>query len=280
MTDSTCDLSEVARLKYGVVVVPLHVWLGGMSYLDRVDFDSGGFYKRFRAAGQGAQSSQPSVGEFASVYSDLLKTHDAVVSIHISARLSGTVQTASIAAESVDPLRVRLVDSRHVSVGLGLVVQAAGEAILADEDLERGGGGRGSCRRGHPVYGALPSLEVAVEGAPERARRPPRRAHRTQAADRLRRRGRGPHRRRATRLLPGAASRGRPGGPVRRRRSCASRHRSCRRPGGHPGCTHNNAFAPCLVVTRRCRYWRQERSSRRTSGWAPSRSAYTASQSR
>ncbi|MBN1629721.1 MAG: DegV family protein [Thermoleophilia bacterium] len=162
--DSTCDLSEDARQKYVTAMVPLHVQVGGVSYLDRVDLDPRGFYKLFREAGQEAQSSQPSVGEFANVYSNLLEHHDAVVSIHISARLSGAVQSATLAAETVDPARVLVIDSQKVSMGVGLVVQAAGEAIAAGEDLAGVAAAARAVARDTRVYGTLQSLEVAVKG--------------------------------------------------------------------------------------------------------------------
>jgi DegV family protein with EDD domain len=143
VTDSTCDLREVERSKYVTAVVPLHVTVGGISYLDRVDLDSERFYKLFRETGQLAQSSQPSVGEFANVYKSLLESYDQVVSIHISGRLSGAVNSASMAADAVDPARIRVVDSRKVSAGVGLVVQTAGEAIAAGLALDEVGGGGG-----------------------------------------------------------------------------------------------------------------------------------------
>jgi DegV family protein with EDD domain len=164
VTDSTCDLPEAQQLKYGPIMVPLHVSLSGASYLDRVEMDSATFYKRFREAGQIAQSSQPSVGEFVNVYAGLLATHDSVISVHISNRLSGAVQSASIAADTVDPGRVRVIDSRHVSVGLGLVVRAAGEAILSGETLDSVAAAAEAAARATRVYGALPDLEVAVKG--------------------------------------------------------------------------------------------------------------------
>jgi fatty acid-binding protein DegV len=68
VTDSTCDLREAELRKYVAAVIPLHVWFGGNSYLDRVDFDSAHFFKLFREGGQAAQSSQPSVGDFVNVY--------------------------------------------------------------------------------------------------------------------------------------------------------------------------------------------------------------------
>lgn len=164
VTDSTCDLAEATQAVYRPTVVPLHFTIGGVSYLDRVDMDLATFYKRFRASGQVAQSSQPSVGEFVNVYESLLRDHNAVVSVHIAARLSGAVQSASIAATTVDAARVRVVDSRHVSAGLGLVVQAAGEAIQAGKDLDTVVAAAEAAAGATRVYGALPELEVAVKG--------------------------------------------------------------------------------------------------------------------
>jgi DegV family protein with EDD domain len=170
VTDSTCDIPEAERLRYGTIVVPLHVSLGATSYVDRIDLDSAGFYKRFRDAGQIATSSQPSVGEFASVYAALLESHDSVLSVHISGRLSGTAQSAALAAETVDANSVRVVDSRQVSVGLGLVVRAAGEAIIAGGTLEAVVAATEAAARETRVYGAPPSLEVAVRGGRVSAR--------------------------------------------------------------------------------------------------------------
>jgi DegV family protein with EDD domain len=107
VTDSTCDLNETERTEYVRAMVPLHVWMGGNSYLDRLDFTPHAFFRLFREAGQAAQSSQPSVGEFMSIYKDLLKDYESVISVHISARLSGTVQTAARAAGPRAPRRVQ-----------------------------------------------------------------------------------------------------------------------------------------------------------------------------
>jgi uncharacterized protein len=170
VTDSTCDLREAERLKYVTAVLPLHVWFGGNSYLDRVDFDSAQFFRLFREGGQAAQSSQPSVGEFITVYRNLLADYEAVISVHLSARLSGTVETASMAAEAVDPLRVRIVDSRKVSVGVGLVVEAVGEAIASGMTLDEVAAIAETAADQTRVFSALPSLEVAVKGGRTSAR--------------------------------------------------------------------------------------------------------------
>jgi DegV family protein with EDD domain len=164
VTDSTCDLPEVEQARLHPVLVPLHFNLGGADYLDRMDMDYATFFQRFRESGQIARSSQPSVGEFADVYKRLLADHDAVVSVHISARLSGTIESATQAAQSVDRDRVKVIDARHVSVGLGLVVQTAGEAIATGADLDAVVAAAEAAARATRVYGALYDLEVAVRG--------------------------------------------------------------------------------------------------------------------
>lgn len=164
VTDSTCDLPEAARQRYVAAMVPLHVTVGGVSYLDRVDLDEDAFYRLFAESGQLAQSSQPSVGEFSSVYERLLKDNDAVVSVHIANRLSGAVQSAYLAAETVDPARIRVIDSCKVSVGVGLVLQAAGEAIDAGNDLDQVVAATEAAVRDTRVYSTIQSLDAAVRG--------------------------------------------------------------------------------------------------------------------
>ena len=132
VTDSTVDLPEAAQLRFGIVMVPLTVTIGGRTYLDRVELSSPDFYRLVRETRRNCpRTSQPNRADFRRVYEALLEGHESVVSIHLSPRMSGTYQSAVGAAADVDPSRIRVVDARHLSVGLGLVVEAAGEAIQA-----------------------------------------------------------------------------------------------------------------------------------------------------
>ncbi len=164
VTDSTFDLPEAAQLRYGTVMVPLTVSIGGRTYLDRVELGSADFYRMVRQTGELPRTSQPNRADFRRVYEALLEDHEGVVSIHPSARVSGTYQSALGAAADVDPSRVRVVDARHLSVGLGLVVEAAGEAIQAGESLEGVVAAAEAAARNTRVYGATPSLDFAVKG--------------------------------------------------------------------------------------------------------------------
>lgn len=125
VTDSTADLAPELVQERGITVVPLTVVLGGRDYLDGVDITADEFYSRLAASGGAASTSQPAPGRFAEVYEHLLATHRSVVSLHISARLSGTFEAATRGAELVDPGRVRVVDTEMVSMPLALLVLAA-----------------------------------------------------------------------------------------------------------------------------------------------------------
>lgn len=126
VTDSTCDLPEDTREGGGVVTVPLRLHFGDREYRDRVDLDDREFLKLLRVAKVAPTTSQPPPGDFEKVYRQLLKDPtDEVISIHIAGALSGTVGSAGVAAEVVDPERIHVVDSRSVSLGIGMQVLAA-----------------------------------------------------------------------------------------------------------------------------------------------------------
>jgi DegV family protein with EDD domain len=131
VTDSTCDLPPSLAALKSVTVVPLTLNFEGRSLLDGVDISPSEFYRRLPNATTHPTTSQPSPGRFAETYTKLLKDHEAVVSIHISEKLSGTLDSARQAAEMTDPERVHVIDSEVVSMALGLVALAA--ASLAAE---------------------------------------------------------------------------------------------------------------------------------------------------
>jgi len=118
-------------------VVPLTLHFDGQSLLDGVDITPEEFYRRLPTATTHPTTSQPSPGRFAEVYAALLEDHESVVSIHISEKLSGTVDSARQAADMTDPKRVRVIDSEVVSMSLGLITLVA-SALAAQERLRSG----------------------------------------------------------------------------------------------------------------------------------------------
>ena len=125
VTDSTADLPPELAAARSVTVVPLTLNLDGQSLLDGIDITPAEFYRKLPRAIAHPTTSQPSPGRFAETYTALLANHDAVVSIHISEKLSGTVASARQAADMTDPKRIHVIDSELVSMSLGLVTLAA-----------------------------------------------------------------------------------------------------------------------------------------------------------
>ncbi|MBV8194615.1 MAG: DegV family protein [Candidatus Dormibacteraeota bacterium] len=135
VTDSTSDLLRSDAQKLGVTVVPLTVRFGEEQYQDGVDLDSDAFYAKLPDATVHPTTSQPTPEQFADVYRSLLTNpDDTVISMHISGKLSGTLQSAHIAAQDVGADRVRLVDTETVSAGLQLLVRAALDDIADGAD--------------------------------------------------------------------------------------------------------------------------------------------------
>jgi len=128
VTDSTADLPQEIAEELRITVVPLHIYFGEEHFQDGQSITKDDFYSRLVSPGQPfPRTSAPSVGEFEAAYSALGDESDAVVSIHLSQKLSATHTAATAASAIVRPqCRVEVVDSATASLGLGLlVVQAA-----------------------------------------------------------------------------------------------------------------------------------------------------------
>jgi DegV family protein with EDD domain len=163
-SDSSCDLPEAAAYAIGLVRVPLTVSFGDETFTDGVDITPPQFYQRLASATVPPKTSQPAVGEFRATFERLLENHDGVVSIHLSGGLSGTYQAALAAAQQVDPERIKVIDTGQVSVTLGLVAEAVGEAIAAGASLEEAAALAMRVRREIKLFAAIPSLDMAVRG--------------------------------------------------------------------------------------------------------------------
>lgn len=136
VTDSTCDLPAEDIERHAITVVPLTVFFGEEAFLDNVEISAAEFYDRMAAAKTLPRTSQPSVELFQDAYRSLAGDGVEIVSIHVSSRLSGTLNAASIAREVVKhDVHVDLIDSYNVSLGLGLIVLEAARAAQAGASL-------------------------------------------------------------------------------------------------------------------------------------------------
>jgi len=134
VTDSTADIPPSDAQALGVHVVPLIVRFGNEEHRDGVDIDPDQFYAKLQTTDVHPSTSQPSPDAFAALYKTLLANpEDEIVGLHISAKLSGTLQSATLAAQAFDPARIHLVDTESVSGGLQLLVRAALDDIKAGD---------------------------------------------------------------------------------------------------------------------------------------------------
>lgn len=135
VTDSTCDLPADLIEKYHIQIVPVMLNAGRTSYRDREDINSAEFYNLLQTTDQRFSTSQPPPASFSSVYDKLAPEYEAVLSIHISGNISGTIQGARMGAAGRDcEDKVSIFDSKSTSASLGLLVAEAGRMI--EEGIE------------------------------------------------------------------------------------------------------------------------------------------------
>ena len=135
--DSTADFPEAAERFPNWRVVPLYVRFGDESLRDYVDLKPPEFYARLRTAAELPTTSQPTPGDFASVYEEL-GAYERILSLHISSRLSGTFQSATTAAGEHGG-RVRVIDTETASAAiamLGLAFQRRLDGGTTDEEID------------------------------------------------------------------------------------------------------------------------------------------------
>jgi DegV family protein with EDD domain len=137
VTDSTCDIPRALAEELRISVVPLTIAFGAEQYRDGIDLDADAFYQRLAGSHALPTTSQPPPALFRYVYEHLASRGD-VVSVHLSHKFSGTVETARNAAGEVAAERISVVDSGSASMGLGLCVLAAARRA-------RDGGTREDC---------------------------------------------------------------------------------------------------------------------------------------
>ncbi len=136
VTDSASYLPEDLRRRFGVHVVPLTVTIDGREYQEGVDLDADPFYPMLERA-SAVTTSQPSPGVILEAYrAATAEGATSIVSIHIGAALSGTLQSARLAA-SMSPIPVTVIDSGQASFAEGLVVWEVIDALAQGVDAAR-----------------------------------------------------------------------------------------------------------------------------------------------
>ncbi|MEJ5225213.1 MAG: DegV family protein [Anaerolineales bacterium] len=139
VTDSGTDitLSAEERAELNIHVVPLVVTLDGKTYREEIDITAEKFYPLLEASGSLPTTSQPSAGDFAALYRRLAEKDPDILSIHMTAGLSGTFNSAKAGAEMVPEARVTHVNTKTLSAAAGWQVKAAARALKAGWTLEK-----------------------------------------------------------------------------------------------------------------------------------------------
>ena len=136
LTDSTADLPPSLRGHARIETIPLKVVTPKKTYLDRVDLNTEQFLNLLRTSDTLPTTSQPSAGEFQAKYQSMLaKDAEAILSIHISSKLSGTISSAHAALAEMPGAPIAVFDSLSTSMGLGLMIQQALKALDAGHPL-------------------------------------------------------------------------------------------------------------------------------------------------
>ena len=136
VTDSTSDLPEELIKKYDISVIPLTVHFGHKEFIDDgKDLTLEDFYIRLKESDVFPTTSQPSPGDFIELYKKLLKTHDSIISIHISNKLSATMGSAILAKKDFPGKDITIIDTLAAHAPLGLIVLKA--AQMNSEDISK-----------------------------------------------------------------------------------------------------------------------------------------------
>jgi len=136
VTDSTAYLDKEYVDKNDIKVVPLKVIMEDVSYREGIDISNDDFYRRMREEDIFPTTSQPSAGEFLEAYKEMAGRYERLLSIHISAGISGTFESASSAASEMGDYPVEVIDSRYTSMQLMIFVQELVKARDAGKSME------------------------------------------------------------------------------------------------------------------------------------------------
>lgn len=134
LSDSTASIPEDIRTKYNIHIVPLSVVFKDAAYKEEVDITTEAFYEKVRESEELPTTSQPSIGSFVDKFEELSQDYDAVITIHISSKLSGTYQAARTAGEMVESIEVYSFDSLLSAMAQGLFAIKAAE--MAEKEIE------------------------------------------------------------------------------------------------------------------------------------------------
>lgn len=136
VTDSVCDLPLSIIEENDITIVPLHFHFGNDTYTDMYDLTHEEFFEKVEAGEDLPTTSQVNPPEFKKVFQSILDNGDDVFAIMLSSKLSGTCQSAFLAAKDFPEDRVKVMDSRTITLSLGLLVLEAAKLAKSGTDFD------------------------------------------------------------------------------------------------------------------------------------------------
>ena len=137
VTDSLSDITSDIAQELGITVIPLTVFFGQESFIDRVTITTDEFFRRLTQGNVWPTTTQPPPGDFLETYKKLSKETDEILVVTLSSKLSGTYESALQAKSMMEgKCRIEIIDSLSVAMGLGLIVISAAKAARAGAKLD------------------------------------------------------------------------------------------------------------------------------------------------
>jgi DegV family protein with EDD domain len=137
VTDGAADILPEWAQEYGIDMIPVNILFGEKSYLQGVELDNEGFYKLVDESKRIPKTSQPSPHQFVEFYRKIAQKGDTILSIHITAKLSGTYASAVSAAEELKgEFNVIPIDSACGSLGIGMMCREARKMEQAGKSVD------------------------------------------------------------------------------------------------------------------------------------------------
>ena len=164
VTDSAGDLPSETAEQLGITVVPVTVFFGEEAYLDGVEMDAETFFQRLPTSPQLPRTSQPSVAQFVDAYTALVDEGHDILSVHVSGKLSGTLNSARLAREEFGKGNIEVLDAEGASLGVGLIALEAARKAQAGGSLEEVTAAAQDAVRSMRVFFVLDTLEYLVKG--------------------------------------------------------------------------------------------------------------------
>ncbi|PUU94553.1 MAG: degV family protein [Halanaerobium sp.] len=168
LTDSIADFPEEYRDQHQVHLLPLNILLAGTNYLDKVTIDSKNFFDIIDEAEEYPSSAQPAVKKIEDQLNYLAEHYDSIIAITVSAKMSGTYDNLTKAAENVkkenEELKIEVIDSKTNSGAEGLLVMEAVEKIEAGKSFEEAVSYLKSIREKLYIYVSVSDFKYMVRG--------------------------------------------------------------------------------------------------------------------